>query len=170
MIELLILSQLNTKKVLTMYGIYKEIHLKFSVLTTPSFGTIKPALKRLEKNFFIKSQKNMSSGGRPSVYYTITPEGKEELIRLILEEPAENPIHFLPLARIKLVCSEILSSDEQIKLCNILKDKSEIIYYELKNLISQNNITFNSKIVFNNLISEYKNFTDLLEGLKKCRQ
>ena len=59
MIELLILNEL-TKKVLTMYGISKEIHTSFSVLTTPSFGTIKPALTRLQKSGFVKSQKTMS--------------------------------------------------------------------------------------------------------------
>ena len=48
MIELLILFVLN-RKVLTMYGVSKEIKELFSVLTTPSYGTIKPALTRLEK-------------------------------------------------------------------------------------------------------------------------
>ena len=58
MIELLILFELN-KKTLTMYGVSKEIHLDFSVLTTPSYGTIKPALTRLEKSGFLKTQKTM---------------------------------------------------------------------------------------------------------------
>ena len=65
MIELLILFELS-KKVLTMYGISREINSTFSVLTVPSFGTIKPALNRLEKSGFIKTQKAMSKGGRPS--------------------------------------------------------------------------------------------------------
>ena len=56
MIELLILYKLS-KKVLTMYGISKDILNSFSVMTTPSFGTIKPALTRLEKAEFVKSQK-----------------------------------------------------------------------------------------------------------------
>ena len=93
MIELLILFELN-KKTLTMYGVSKEINGNFSVLTTPSFGTIKPALKRLEAGNFIKSQKTISNGGRPSTYYSITNEGVDELKRLILEPPLENPIHF----------------------------------------------------------------------------
>ena len=53
MIELLILFVLN-RKVLTMYGVSKEIKELFSVLTTPSYGTIKPALTRLEKGGFVK--------------------------------------------------------------------------------------------------------------------
>ena len=71
MIELLIFFQLS-RKVLTMYGISKEIRGEFSVLTTPSYGTIKPALNRLETSGFVKTQKSMSKGGRPSVYYSIT--------------------------------------------------------------------------------------------------
>ena len=83
MIELLILYKLS-KKVLTMYGISKDIHEDFSVLTTPSYGTIKPALNRLERSGFVKTQKTMSSGGRPSTYYSITSAGKEELNNLLL--------------------------------------------------------------------------------------
>lgn len=56
MIELLILFELS-KKVLTMYGVSKEIRNTFSVLTTPSYGTIKPALTRLETSGFVKTQK-----------------------------------------------------------------------------------------------------------------
>ena len=60
-----------------MYGISKGIRTEFSVLTSPSFGTIKPALMRLEKKGLIKSQKTLSEGGRPSVYYSITKEGEK---------------------------------------------------------------------------------------------
>ena len=77
MIELLILFELN-RRVLTMYGISKEIRATFAVLTTPSYGTIKPALTRLENGGFVKKQKTMSKGGRPSCYYSITKEVKEE--------------------------------------------------------------------------------------------
>ena len=111
MIELLILHELN-KKILTMYGISKEIKLEFSVLTTPSYGTIKPALTRLEKSGFIKTQKTMSNGGRPSTYYSITKHGLEELKHLLLTPPLENPIQFLPSARIKLYCADILDKDD----------------------------------------------------------
>lgn len=151
-----------------MYGISKEIHTAFSVLTTPSYGTIKPALKRLEKTGCIKSQKNMSAGGRPSIYYSITQEGKEELVRLILSPPLENPIQFLTLSRIKLLCAEILSDDEFHELCNILKEKAESLYYDVSNIVNQNNITFYSKITFDNLMCEFRNFIYLLEGMNNA--
>lgn len=163
MIELLILHELN-KKVLTMYGISKEIRLEFSVLTTPSYGTIKPALGRLEKSGFIKKRKSMSSGGRPSTYYSITDYGKDELKRLILSVPLENPIQFFPSARIKLFCAEILNKDEKQELFNNLKLKAESILIDTKNILESRAFDFFPKMVFDNLICEYKNFISLLEG------
>lgn len=163
MIELLILHELN-KKVLTMYGISKEIRLEFSVLTTPSYGTIKPALTRLEKAGFIKTQKTMSNGGRPSTYYSITSYGKDELKRLILLPPLENPIQFLPNARVKLFCADILEKEDQLELFKILKLKSESILLDTKNMLETRNADFYPKMVFDNLVCEYKNFISLLEG------
>lgn len=163
MIELLILHELN-QKVLTMYGISKEIHTEFSVLTTPSYGTIKPALNRLEKSGFIKTQKTMSSGGRPSTYYSITTQGKEELKKLILLPPLENPIQFLPSARIKLFCADILDNDEQKELFKILKLKAENILIDTKIMLEKRSTDFYPKMVFDNLTCEYKNFISLLEG------
>lgn len=167
MIEVLILHELN-KKVLTMYGISKEIKLEFSVLTTPSYGTIKPALNRLEKAGFIKTQKTMSNGGRPSTYYSITTSGKEELKRLLLLPPLENPIQFMPSARIKLFCADILNNDEQKELFRILKLKAENVLIDTKNMLETHSSDFYPKMVFDNLICEYKNFISLLEGFSNA--
>jgi len=164
MIELLILYEL-TNKVLTMYGISREIKKNFSVLTMPSFGTIKPALKRLEKNGAIITQKTMSPGGRPSVYYSITNDGNTMLKDLLLDNPSSNPIHFLSLARIKITCSSILSNEDQLRLYDTLKQKAEIIVIEIKNMVIVETLNFQSKIVFDNLICEYKNIISMLEGL-----
>lgn len=167
MIELLILYELN-KKVLTMYGISKEIRVEFSVLTTPSFGTIKPALTRLEKFGYIKTQKTMSSGGRPSTYYSISKEGKEELKKLVLSEPLENPIQFLPTARVKLACAEVLDKQEQLELFRTLKMKAESVAIDINKLLNENNLIFYQKMVFDNLICEYNNFISLLEGFERA--
>ena len=167
MIELLILFELN-KKTLTMYGVSKEINGNFSVLTTPSFGTIKPALKRLEAGNFIKSQKTISNGGRPSTYYSITNEGVDELKRLILEPPLENPIHFLPTSRIKLSCADILDKDSKNKMFKSLKIKAETILADTNNLMTFKDLSFYPKMVFENLICEYKNFIMLLEELENA--
>lgn len=165
MIELLILFELS-RKVLTMYGISKEIRADFSVLTTPSYGTIKPALKRLEQGGFIKTQKTMSAGGRPSVYYSVTKEGIEELKKLILESPLENPIQFLPMARVKLACADILDRNEQKIMFKELKNKAESILADTENLINSKDMAFFPRMVFDNLTLEYKNFVNLIEGFE----
>ena len=167
MIELLILFELN-KKTLTMYGVSKEIHGNFSVLTMPSFGTIKPALKRLESGGFIKTQKTISKGGRPSVYYSITNDGVNELKRLIMEPPLENPIHFLPMARVKLFCSDILDKDSKIKMFKDLKIKAETVLADTNNLMTFKDLSFYPKMVFENLMCEYKNFIMLLEEFENA--
>ena len=167
MIELLILNEL-TKKVLTMYGISKEIHASFSVLTTPSFGTIKPALTRLQKSGFVKSQKTMSKGGRPSVYYSITNEGREELTRLLLSNPSENPITFLTTARVRIACADFLNKNEQLQLFKLLKLKSETVMLDTKNLIDSRENDFYTKMVYDNIACEYKNFVSLLEGFERA--
>lgn len=167
MIELLILHELS-KKVLTMYGISKEIKSNFSVLTIPSYGTIKPALNRLEKLSSVKTQKTMSKGGRPSTYYSITQDGKKYLKELLLSPILENPIQFLSTARAKLICIEILTNDEQLELFRLLKLKSEDIMLDAKNLQEKKDNDFYSKMVFDNLICEYKNFISLLEGFERA--
>lgn len=166
MIELLILFELS-KKVLTMYGISKEIKKEFSVLTIPSYGTIKPALLRLERNGCIKSQKTMSEGGRPSVFYSITLKGEDEIKNLLLQQPLENPINFLTSARIKLVCASLLNSEEKKELFKLLKTKCELIMYETKNILN-NKADFYYTMVFDNLICEYKNLISLLEAFERA--
>lgn len=165
MIELLILFQLS-RKVLTMYGISKEIRSTFSVLTTPSYGTIKPALNRLEAGGFVKTQKTMSSGGRPSTYYSITHDGLNELKRLIMYPPQENPVQFLTSARIKLACADILDNNEQLKMLKQLKIKAESILLDTQNIMKTKELSFYPNMVFDNLMCEYKNFMSLLEGFE----
>ena len=167
MIELLILFELN-KTVLTMYGVSKEIRGDFSVLMIPSYGTIKPALRRLENSGFVKTQKSISNGGRPSTYYSITKDGVNELKRLLLEEPLENPIQFLPMSRIKLACAEILDKDEQLKMIHLLKTKAESIIIDTKNILTFKDMSFYPKMVFEDLICEYNNFISLLEGFENA--
>lgn len=167
MIELLILYKLS-KKVLTMYGISKDILNSFSVMTTPSFGTIKPALTRLEKAEFVKSQKTLSAGGRPSVYYSITQTGLKELNRLILAEVQDNPVQFLTTARIRLSCAEILNKEEQLNLFKLLKLKSESIIIDIKNILHNENLDFYKKMVMDNLLCEYNNLNSLLEGFERA--
>ncbi len=163
MIELLILYLLN-KFQLTMYGVQKKISEDFAIYTKPGFGTIKPALVRLEDKGFLMSRRSISDGGRMAVYYTITPQGIEELRRLIVSRTSDNPVKFLNTARVKLICSALLSPDEQVKLIDNLKLKAETIYNKTKNSIEKSDFYY--KIVTDNQLQEYKNFISLLEGMR----
>ena len=75
----------------------------------------------------------------------------------------ENPIQFLPSARIKLYCADILDKDEQKELFNLLKIKAESILIDTKNMLEAQE-KFYPKMVFDNMLCEYKNFISLLEG------
>ena len=81
MIDLMILYILLTHD-LTMYSIQKRIQENFRAYTNPSFGALKPALVRLEKNGCITSSKMMSDGGKLSVFYSITKDGEKNLRKL----------------------------------------------------------------------------------------
>ena len=106
--ELIILFVL-TKRELTMYGIQKAISDVFDAYTRPSFGAIKPALKRLETDGFIRSRRSMSEGGKQSGFYSITNDGNAELKRLILEDLSDNPVQFFFFFLIKISCASFLS-------------------------------------------------------------
>ena len=91
MINLLILFVL-TKRELTMYKISKYIKDYFRAFITPSFGSIKPALKNLEEKGFVESRKSLSEGGKQYGYYSITQAGREELKKQILSPIPKNPV------------------------------------------------------------------------------
>ena len=167
MIELLIFYILS-KKVSTMYGISKTISTEFPVFLTPSIGTIKPALRRLELSGFIKSQKSISKGGRPSTYYSITEQGKVAFKEYLLAPVPENPTQFLSNARIRLYCADYLSMEDLIKLLRMLRLKTEYILSDINKLEEGRDADFYPKVVLDNLNCEYNNFVSLLEGIERA--
>ena len=168
MIELLILYIL-TRREFTMYGISKEIDSKFGAYTMPSFGALKPALRRLEAGGFLNSRKMMSDGGKLSVYYSITKTGEKELKKLVLDKISINPVQFITNAKIKLACSSVLNPDERkdfylnIKTSVLeIKNKAEKI---LADEYTQKD--FYQKILLDNTIVEYSNLLNIIEGFEK---
>ncbi len=158
-----------TMRDLTMYSIQKFIDENFGAFTKPSFGTLKPALRRLEKSNHIASRKMMSDGGKLSVFYSITREGMEELRRLILESLSENPIQFLSNARIKLSCATYLSKDDCADLFFHIKSLAMQHKFNAENIINNeyNKLNFYQRIILDNAICEYSNFITIVEGLEK---
>lgn len=167
MIELLILYILSEKE-MTMYAIQKHIVDVFGTFTQPSFGAVKPALTRLEKEKFIKSRKAMSDGGKLSGFYSITQEGREELKKLILEDISSNPLQFNSTLGIKISCASYLASDERAKLFARLKSKAQEHKFTAENaLANQKSLTFYQRIMLDNSIVEYKNMIILIDNLEK---
>ena len=168
MIELMILYVL-TRRELTMYSIQKYIVENFGAYSMPSFGAIKPALVRLEKNNCLTTKKMMSDGGKLSVYYTITNNGLEELKKLILEPLSENPLQFLSNARVKLSCASFLDKEECSNLFFNIKSLAMKHKFTAENIINDeyNQLSFYQRIILDNTICEYSNFISIIEGLEK---
>ncbi|MBO6086740.1 PadR family transcriptional regulator [bacterium] len=168
MIELLILY-IILKRDYTMYSIQKRITDIFAPFTNPSFGAIKPALKRLGGKECLTSRKIMSDGGKLSVYYEITKTGVNELKRLILEELSENPHQFLADARVKLSCADCLDKDERERLFFSIKSKALQFKNYAQNIMNDEykQVGFYQKIILDNTVCEYTNFISVIEGLEK---
>lgn len=168
MIELLILYVLISHD-LTMYAIHKRITESFSPYTTPSFGAIKPALVRMEKQEFITSTKIMSDGGKLSIYYSITKNGLKELRNLLLKPLSSNPLQFLSDARIKLSCSSFLDEQDCLEMYNDIKSNALLHKVNAEKILNDEYtpLSFYQKIVLDNAICEYKNFISMIEGLEK---
>ena len=168
MIELLILYVI-LKRDYTMYSIQKRIEDNFAPFTKPSFGALKPALRRLEIKSFLKSRKLMSDGGKLSVFYEITKDGIGELKRLILEELSVNPVQYLSNARIKLSCADCLDNEERKRLFFAIKSKAEKFKAEAQGILNDEykQTNFYQKIVLDNAVCEYSNIITIVEGLEK---
>ena len=168
MIELLILYVI-LKRDYTMYAIQKRIEDNFAPFTKPSFGALKPALRRLEEKGCLTSRKIMSDGGKLSVFYEITKNGIEELKRLLLEDLSENPLQFLSNARIKLACAECLNNDERTRLFFGIKTLAMQFKNDAQNILNDEykQTNFYQKIVLDNTVCEYSNFITVVEGLEK---
>lgn len=168
MIELLILYVL-LKRDLTMYAVQKRIEENFAPFTKPSFGALKPALRRLEEKECLSSRKNMSDGGKLSVYYEISRNGISELKRLLLEELSDNPLQFLSNARVKLCCADCLNSEERKRLFFGVKTRAMQFKAASQNILNDeySHINFYQKIVIDNSMCEFSNLVSLVEGLEK---
>ena len=168
MIELLVLYILS-KREFTMYAINKGIEAEFAPFTSPSFGALKPALRRLEAQGCLTTRKLMSDGGKLSVFYSITKDGLLALKRLMLEELSSNPLQFLSNARVKLSCADILDSGEKEELFFGLKMLALKFKSDAEAILNDEytKLSFYQKIVLDNTVCEYANLITVIEGFEK---
>ncbi len=152
-----------------MYAIHKCIESEFAPYTSPSFGALKPALRRLEANGSITSRKMMSEGGKLSVFYSITRDGKNMLCSLLLENLSDNPLQFLSNARVKLSCAEYLNSEQRSMMFLDLKTLAVTFKNSAENIANDEytKLSFYQKIMLDNAICEYSNLINVIEGFEK---
>lgn len=153
----------------TMYGISKSISQQFGYITNPSFGTIQPALKRLEKNEYIKSDRFYTEGGKPYYFYSITEKGKTFFREKLVSNLSRNPIQLYPEILIRLTCFDILNSDDRKILCKILKSHVLKLQNCAENIMASDEYKENSsgRMVLNGVVCSYKSLYDLIERLEK---
>lgn len=168
MIELLVLYILVNHD-FTMYAIHKRIQEFFLPYTNPSFGALKPALIRLEKQGFITSSKIMSDGGKLSIFYAITKDGLKELKRLLLNPLSKNALQFHSDANIKLSCLGFLDPEDRKDVYSDIKTIALHHKFNAEKILNDEYTPLTSfqKIVLDNSICTYKNFISLVEGLEK---
>lgn len=130
MIDILILYILS-KYDATIYKIRKLIEEKFFMFSSPSLGTINPALKRLESLSCVEFESKMSDGGMLSKTYKITAFGQKYLKNAITSFEFGNKSSVLNNASILICVCDILDEnekDELYKNClnNIMLLKADI--------------------------------------------
>lgn len=166
--EILILYILN-KSQTTMYGLSKTINKIYGSITKPSFGTLQPALKKLEKEKYLFASKFYTDGGKPYFYYSITEHGFQFLKEKLLKNTSQNPTQFLSMAKIKLACCDILDKSEKEIVFKQLKANLSKLKTETETALSESwKDNFYNRMVLDNNICEYKNLINLVEGLENA--
>jgi len=131
MTELLILAVLFDGEN-TIYRIRKKILERFSLFAAGSFGSIHPALKKLELSNCISVKRKITSGGKKSSLYTITKSGKKYFEELMTDEIPENIEYSKDTAYLKLLLIDMLDENLQKYTKSNIKRYFEVKLSEIK--------------------------------------
>ena len=80
-LALMILRTLDVLGALHGYGIARRIEETSKNRLTLNYGTLYPALLKLEQEGFIAAEWRQSENNRRAKYYSLTPSGRKELAR-----------------------------------------------------------------------------------------
>jgi transcriptional regulator len=80
-LALMILKTLQTMGPLHGYGIARRIEQISGNLLSLNYGTVYPALLKLEQEGYISSEWGISDNNRRAKYYTLTRAGKKQLTK-----------------------------------------------------------------------------------------
>jgi PadR family transcriptional regulator, regulatory protein PadR len=78
-LALMVLKTLEVMGPLHGYGIARRIEQTSGDLLSINYGTLYPALLKLEQEGYIKSEWGMSENNRKAKYYTLTRTGRKQL-------------------------------------------------------------------------------------------
>jgi PadR family transcriptional regulator, regulatory protein PadR len=78
-LALMILKTLETLGPLHGYGIARRIEQTSGGKLTLNYGTVYPALLKLDQEGFVKSEWGSSENNRKARYYRLTPAGRKQL-------------------------------------------------------------------------------------------
>lgn len=149
MIELLILFILFQNKS-TIYGIKQKIEKQYSVFFNASFGSIHPALKKMEDNKYVTVKSELSSGGQKSKTYTITSEGKNYFIKLLSEDLPQNPALADQMINVKLMASNFVEPETRNMIKESILKHLELQEINIRNYLSNlddENNSFQTKFI-----------------------
>jgi len=80
-LSLMVLKTLNTLGPMHGYGIARRIEQTSGDLLTVRYGTLYPALMKLEQEGYVSAKWGASENNRRAKYYTLTRAGKRKLER-----------------------------------------------------------------------------------------
>ncbi len=116
----------------TGYEIKKlSIEGKYSYFVDASFGSIYPALSKLETDGLVTSRQELQSGKPPRKIYSITDSGRSALIEALMEPPG--PDLFRSEFLLVAMCAEMLPRDT---ITAAIDDRLRMLNEELSHLKS----------------------------------
>ena len=167
MIELLILYTLR-KNAKTIYAVRRDIIEVFGTFTTPSIGTIHPAIKRLEQKGCLTCTERMSEGGKKSSYYKLTEKGQEFFRELFFSDISENPSLFYGHLQARFGTLSMLGLEDRKKFIAEITKKLEIYSFEVEDKINDELISLDyfQKTLLKRTLNEIKSLQTFVKNLK----
>ena len=80
-LALLVLKALQSKGPMHGYGLTTHIHEQSVDLLRIEEGSLYPALHRMERDGWVRSEWGVTEKGRKARFYALTPAGEEQLVR-----------------------------------------------------------------------------------------
>ena len=167
MIELLILYTLR-KHEKTIYAVRRDIIEVFGTFTVPSIGTIHPAIKRLEQKGCLTCTERMSEGGKKSLYYKLTEQGRAFFTQLFFSDLSENPSLFYGHIQARFGTLSMLSIEDRKKFISDISRKLEIFSFEVEDKLNDEltPLDYFQKSLLKRTLGEINSFQTFIKNLK----